>query len=48
MIQNKNIDQMFRKAKYVFKNGDEIVKNGKILKYKKLQQLQMILNMKNQ
>jgi formylmethanofuran dehydrogenase subunit A len=31
----QNIDQMFRKAKYVFKNGEEIVKNGKILKYKK-------------
>ena len=31
----KPIDQMFRKAKYVFKNGEEIVKNGKILKYKK-------------
>ena len=32
---NQEIDDMFRKAKYVFKNGDEIVKNGKILKYKK-------------
>ena len=32
---NQNIDKMFRKAKYVFKNGDEIVHNGKILKYKK-------------
>ena len=26
---------MFKNAKYVFKNGDEIVNNGKVLKYKK-------------
>ena len=26
---------MFRRAKYVFKNGDEVVKNGKVLKHKK-------------
>jgi len=29
----KKIDQMFQSAKYVFKNGNEIVRNGKILKY---------------
>ena len=26
---------MFQSAKYVFKNGNEIVRNGKILKYHK-------------
>ncbi len=31
----KKIDEMFANAKYVFKNGDEIVRNGKALKYKK-------------
>ena len=31
----KKIDQMFQSAKYVFKNGNEIVRNGKILKYQK-------------
>ncbi|MAT32546.1 MAG: formylmethanofuran dehydrogenase subunit A [Rickettsiales bacterium] len=31
----KKIDQMFQSAKYVFKNGNEIVRNGKILKYHK-------------
>ena len=31
---NQNIDEMFRRAKYVFKNGDEVVKNGKVLKHK--------------
>tara|TARA_B100000287_G_scaffold430113_1_gene484741 strand:- start:2025 stop:3665 length:1641 start_codon:yes stop_codon:yes gene_type:complete len=31
---NKPIDEMFRNALYVFKNGDEIVRNGKVLKYK--------------
>ena len=30
----KPIDEMFRSASYVFKNGDEIVRNGKIRKYK--------------
>ncbi len=32
---NKPIDQMFRNAEYVFKNGVEIVKKGKVLKYYK-------------
>ena len=31
----KSIDQMFKSAKYVFKNGSEIVRNGRILKYHK-------------
>jgi len=31
----KPIDEMFRGASYVFKNGREIVKNGKVLKYEK-------------
>jgi formylmethanofuran dehydrogenase subunit A len=31
----KKIDAMFKEAKYVFKNGEEIVRNGKVLKYKK-------------
>ena len=31
----KSIDKMFSKAKYVFKDGEEIVRNGKIIKYKK-------------
>ena len=31
----QNIDEMFKNAKYVFKNGDEIVNNGRVLKYKK-------------
>ena len=31
----KKIDQMFQSAKYVFKNGNEIVRNGKVLKYQK-------------
>ena len=31
----KKIDKMFQSAKYVFKNGNEIVRNGKILKYHK-------------
>ena len=26
---------MFRKAEYVFKNGEEIVKNGKVLNFKR-------------
>ena len=34
MILEK-IDAMFKEAKYVFKNGEEIVRNGKVLKYKK-------------
>ena len=29
----QKIDQMFKGAKYVFKNGNEIVRNGKVLKY---------------
>ncbi len=32
---NKPIDQMFRNAEYVFKNGVEIVRKGKVLKYYK-------------
>ena len=35
MILEKKIDAMFKEAKYVFKNGEEIVRNGKVLKYKK-------------
>ena len=31
----QSIDQMFKSAKYVFKNGSEIVRNGRILKYHK-------------
>ncbi len=31
----KPIDKMFSSAEYVFKDGDEIVRNGKSLKYKK-------------
>ena len=31
----KSIDQMFREASFVFKNGDEVVRDGKILKHKK-------------
>ena len=31
----KSIDQMFKSAKYVFKNGSEIVRNGRILKFHK-------------
>ncbi len=31
----KKIDHMFQSAKYVFKNGNEIVRNGKVLKYQK-------------
>jgi formylmethanofuran dehydrogenase subunit A len=31
----KKIDDMFRSATYVFKNGDEIVRNGKAIKHKK-------------
>ena len=31
----KKTDQMFQSAKYVFKNGNEIVRNGKVLKYQK-------------
>ena len=31
----KKIDDMFQSAKYVFKNGNEIVRNGKVLKYQK-------------
>ncbi len=31
----KPIDKMFESAEYVFKNGDEIVRNGRSLKYKK-------------
>ena len=26
---------MFREASYVFKDGDEVVRNGKVLKHKK-------------
>ena len=32
---NKPIDQMFKNAEYVFKNGVEIVRKGKVLKYYK-------------
>ncbi|MEE2695030.1 MAG: formylmethanofuran dehydrogenase subunit A [Pseudomonadota bacterium] len=31
----KTIDEMFRSARHVFKNGEEIVRNGKVLKYKR-------------
>ena len=31
----KKIDKMFREASYVFKDGDEVVRNGKVLKHKK-------------
>ena len=31
----KTIDKMFREASYVFKDGDEVVRNGKVLKHKK-------------
>ena len=30
----KKIDEMFRSAVYVFKNGDEIVKNGRVNNFK--------------
>ena len=32
---NKPIDEMFRNAEYVFKNGNEIVKKGKVLSHLK-------------
>ena len=32
---NKSIDDMFRAAEYVFKNGNEIVKKGKVLHHMK-------------
>ena len=32
---NKSIDDMFRAAEYVFKNGNEIVKKGKVLTHMK-------------
>ena len=43
----KPIDSMFREAKYVFKNGEEIVRNGKVLKYKKTSTQCISLNYDN-
>ncbi|MFL2679912.1 MAG: formylmethanofuran dehydrogenase subunit A [Alphaproteobacteria bacterium] len=43
----KPIDSMFREAKYVFKNGEEIVRNGKVLKYKRTSTQCISLNYDN-
>ena len=41
---NKSIDDMFRAAEYVFKNGNEIVKKGKVLSH--MQTVTKCLNLK--
>ena len=41
---NKSIDDMFRAAEYVFKNGNEIVKKGKVLTH--MQTVTKCLNLK--
>ncbi len=42
--QNQSIDKMFSKAKYVFKNGKEVIKDGKILNIVKGSTQSLILN----